>query len=74
MAKNSREPPKIGDRLIVDGIMYAQAYVKKRLRNEKTEQVVLVLYWTDDSGKDLGESHVNLDDEDKIWYRYSTTN
>lgn len=70
MAKNSREPPEVGDRLIVNGIMYAQAYVKKRFKNEKTGEVFLVLEWSDD----LGESRVNLDDEDKIWYRYSTSN
>lgn len=61
--------PAIGERIIVNGIMHTKAHVKKRLYNEKTREVVLVLDWGH-----LGESKVYLHDEGETWYRYASTN
>lgn len=60
-------PVEIGERLIVQGIMYARAVVSevKYLENEARWEIVL------DWGE-FGKSKVYDHDEGKVWYRFKS--
>lgn len=59
-------PVQIGERIIVNGIMYAQAHVSDVVWSEEESRWVISLDWGE-----FGKSRVYGYDEDKVWYRWA---
>ncbi len=59
-------PIKIGERVVVNGIMYAKAYVSNVDWIEEESRWVITLNWGEH-----GTSRVYDYDEGKTWYRWS---
>jgi hypothetical protein len=60
---------KIGERLVVQGLVDYPATVEKIWFDEETQRTVIELDWGIH-----GKSRVYDHDENKIWYRYTEAN
>lgn len=60
---------QIGERVIVQGIMYAEARVKEVNWLEKEHRTEIILDWGQ-----YGTSKVYDTDEGNVWYRYQSSN
>jgi hypothetical protein len=60
---------KVGDRLIVQGIMHAKAIVTEIVYLPKEDRHEIRLSWGEH-----GTSKVYSSDQDKVWYKYQACN
>lgn len=60
-------PIAVGERVIVQGIMYAEAHVKEVNWLAKEHRWEIILDWGEH-----GTSKVYDTDENNVWYRYQT--
>ena len=66
---SAKQPPGTGERVIVHGILYAQAIVERVELDEKTRSWIIHLDWGEH-----GKSRVYSHDEGLIWHRYAELN
>ena len=66
--------PKLNERLLVQNITYAKAYVTQHIWLEDERRYELKLRWEALDGTDLGTSKVYDTDEGKTWHRWNEVN
>lgn len=66
--------PKLNERLLVQNINYAKAYVIQHTWLETEHRFELKLRWEALDGTDLGMSKVYDTDEGKTWFRWNEVN
>lgn len=61
--------PKIGEKIIVQNIRHAYAFVSDVIFLQKEARYAIELSWKDLDGNIIGNSRVYDHDENKIWFK-----